>query len=153
MKSEPPAKPASEAVKFLSLKLKVNSFWAAWTREITSTVGLWKSQCQTGPVVLLCCGHTSAEPVPSQHASFQTTITLKPSFSSLKDCRHEGENKQSATPAPLTPQSGEALTVTWVLRLMENQPHSFPNSRLRAESVAWPALRQLCLKWGPGGPS
>lgn len=80
---------------------------------------------------------------------FQIILIQKVSVSSLKSCWHEGENKKTGTSAPMRAGSGEARTVTWVLRLMENQPHSLPNCR----RGAWPALVQLCLKWEPGGPS
>lgn len=71
---------------------------------MTSTAGLWKSQSHTGPVVLLCCHHTSAEPVPSQHATFQTTLIPKLNFSSLKGCWWEGKNRKTwylCSPAPI----------------------------------------------------
>lgn len=121
---------------------------------MTSAVELWKSQSQTGPAVLLCCSHTSAEPVPSQHAGFQATLILKLSFSSLKGCWCEGKNKMTGSSAPL-PHLRRPVELRGSSCHLgveaDGKSASFPLGW--EQSTAWPVLMQLRCKRGPGGLS
>lgn len=89
------------------------------------------------PSLHLCRSHSGAGAVPPQRGSFGAGFILKRSFSGA---REEGEGCRAG--------SGEAGAVTWVLRLMENRPHS--EFRAESRSRAWPALLQLRFQRGPG---